>query len=135
MFTKKNILLVYLIFIPYLCLSQNRIDDIPEELRSISKDQYQSANIAVYMETCIRTLHFMFTQRGIPISKSRIGSFQICGCSLDKIRTNFDEETYLKIMKNSERVLKQVIDENIKECTLTYSDYWIKSGSQKNMDI
>tara|TARA_A100001015_G_C15042350_1_gene740626 strand:+ start:2990 stop:3397 length:408 start_codon:yes stop_codon:yes gene_type:complete len=134
MFPKKIILLAYLIFIPYICLPQNRIDEIPEELRSIRKSEYQSANVAVYMETCIKTLHFMFTQRGIPTSKSRIGSFQICGCSFDKIRTKFDEETYLTIMKTSDRVFKQIVDENIKECTLIYSDYWIKGGSDEKIE-
>tara|TARA_A100001035_G_C27733154_1_gene477778 strand:- start:758 stop:1156 length:399 start_codon:yes stop_codon:yes gene_type:complete len=121
---KKSLMLAITIFLPFSLFSQNNIHDIPKELR-IFDNEYQSANVAVYMETCIRTLHTIFTRNGIPMSNSRVGSFQICGCSFDKIRTEFDEDTYLKILENSQKVLVSIVDKNVKECTVKYSDYWI----------
>ena len=127
MFKKLSVLAIY-ILLPFVCFSQKSIHDIPEELRVID-NEYQSANVAVYMESCIKTLHTIFVQNGVPLSNSRIGSFQICGCSFDKIRTDFDEETYLRIMENSQKVMVSIVDKNVKECTVKYSDYWIKEYS------
>ena len=102
---------------------------VPEEFR-ILKNEYASIVIAFYMEQCVRNLYRALVQNGIQVPLARVGSFQICGCAMDTMRSDMPEKDYMEMLNDRTQMYSALMESNLKVCGEDYGEYYKKRHTE-----
>tara|TARA_Y100000816_G_scaffold31435_1_gene20127 strand:+ start:397 stop:825 length:429 start_codon:yes stop_codon:yes gene_type:complete len=133
------VLIIFTIFfLPNKTLSQNVNFElkniVPEELR-ILKEEYSSIIIGVYMERCVQHLYQSFLRIGLHPAFARKSSFQVCGCSIDTLRSDMSEKDYLDMMYNNTPMSQALMSSALKTCGEMYAEFYSEEQKKNQEDI
>ena len=98
---------------------------VPEGLDMI-ENQYSSVVISFYMEQCINNLFRALRQNGFHPIFSRKSAFQVCGCSMDTMRSDMPEEDYLDMLYSRNKMAQAMMESNLKACGEMYGEHFSK---------
>ena len=99
---------------------------VPEGLDMI-EDQYSSVVISFYMEQCVNNLFRSLRQNGFQPIFARKSAFQVCGCSMDTMRSDMPEKDYLDMLYGRNKMAQAMMESNLKACGEMYGDHFSKT--------
>lgn len=99
---------------------------VPEGLDMI-ENQYSSVVISFYMEQCISNLFRALKQNGFDPIFARKSAFQVCGCSMDTMRSDMPEKDYLDMLYSRNKMAQAMMESNLRACGEMYGEHFSKT--------
>lgn len=138
--SKFSIALLFLVMsaLPGKVFSQSMNFDlkeiVPKELRILEKE-YSSIVIGVYMERCVQHLYQSFLGLRFHPAFARKSSFQVCGCSIDTLRSDMPEKDYLDMMERNTPMSQAMMSSALRTCGEMYGEYYSDEQKKNQLDI
>lgn len=107
---------------------------VPKELRILEKE-YSSIIIGVYMERCVQHLYQSFLGLRFHPAFARKSSFQVCGCSMDTLRSDMSEKDYLNMMHKNTPMSQALMSSALKTCGEMYGEFYSEEQKKNQEDI